>query len=96
MLVLTRKKDQSIVIGDNIEVTVLEIQGEQVRIGVKAPKSVSVHRKEIYLEIQEENRRAAEIGNVELDAVMRNAVVRDAADTANNAAKARIKGNCEK
>ena len=73
MLVLTRKKDQSIVIGDNIEVTVLEIQGEQVRIGVKAPKSVSVHRKEIYLEIWEENRRAAEIGNVELDAVMKNA-----------------------
>lgn len=63
MLVLTRKKDQSIVIGDNIEITVLEIQGDQVRIGVKAPKNVAVHRKEIYLEIQEENRRAAEIQN---------------------------------
>ncbi|NSW90065.1 MAG: carbon storage regulator CsrA [Firmicutes bacterium] len=63
MLVLTRKKDQSIVIGDNIEITVLEIQGDQVRIGVKAPKNVVIHRKEIYLEIQEENRRAAEIQN---------------------------------
>ncbi|NLC69673.1 MAG: carbon storage regulator CsrA [Clostridiaceae bacterium] len=60
MLVLTRKKDQSIVIGDGIEITVLDIQGDQVRLGVRAPKNVPVHRKEIYLEIQEENRKAAE------------------------------------
>jgi carbon storage regulator len=59
MLVLTRKKDQSIVINDNIEITVLEIQKDQVRIGIKAPKNITVHRKEIFLEIQEENRRAA-------------------------------------
>lgn len=60
MLVLTRKKEQSVVIDDNIEITIIDIQGDQVRLGIKAPRSVSVHRKEIYLEIQEENRKAAE------------------------------------
>lgn len=59
MLVLARKKGESIVINDNIEITVFEIQGDQVKIGIEAPKSVSVHRKEIYREIQEENRKAA-------------------------------------
>lgn len=67
MLVLTRKKEQSIIINDNIEITLLDIQGEQVRIGIKAPKSVSVYRKEIYLEIQEENKKASEIRNISLD-----------------------------
>jgi len=70
MLVLTRKKDQSLVINDNIEITVLEIQGDQVRIGINAPKSVTVHRKEVYLEILEENRKAANIGNVKLDELL--------------------------
>lgn len=60
MLVLTRKKGQSIVVNDNIEITVLDIQGDQIRIGIEAPKEISVHRKEVYLEIQEENRKAAE------------------------------------
>lgn len=64
MLVLTRKKDQSIVISDNIEITILEVQGDQVRIGINAPRSVSVYRKEIFLEIQEENRRAADIKDI--------------------------------
>lgn len=71
MLVLTRKKDQTIIINDNIEITVLEIQGDQVRIGIKAPRNVSIHRKEIFLEIQEENRKAAETGNVSLDSIMK-------------------------
>ncbi|MDX2065239.1 MAG: carbon storage regulator CsrA [Fimbriimonadaceae bacterium] len=53
MLVLTRKLGQSIVIGDEIEVVVLEVRGEQVRIGIKAPSSVTVHRKEIYEQIAE-------------------------------------------
>lgn len=52
MLVLTRKIGQSIVIGDDIEVVVLEVRGEQVRVGIRAPKNVSVHRKEIYEQIQ--------------------------------------------
>lgn len=71
MLVLTRKKDQTIVINDNIEITVLDIQGDQVRIGINAPRNVSIHRKEVYLEIQEENRKAAETENVSLDNIMK-------------------------
>jgi carbon storage regulator len=61
MLVLTRKLHQSIVIGDGIEIVVLEIRGEQVRIGIKAPRDVKVHRKEIYDQIQDENRSASEV-----------------------------------
>ncbi len=54
MLVLTRKSNQSIMIGDDIEVSVLAIMGEKVRIGIQAPRDVPVFRKEVYLEIQEE------------------------------------------
>lgn len=54
MLVLTRKLHQSIIIGDEIEVVVLEVRGEQVRIGIRAPKDVTVHRKEIYDQIHVE------------------------------------------
>lgn len=71
MLVLTRKKDQSIIINDNIEVTILEIQGDQVRIGINAPRSVSIHRKEVFLEIQEENRRAAQVKTVDLQDLLK-------------------------
>ncbi len=59
MLVLTRKVHQSIMIGDSIEVVVLEVRGEQVRIGIRAPKTVPVHRKEIFEQIQSENEEAA-------------------------------------
>lgn len=72
MLVLSRKKDQAIMIGDNIELTILEIQGDQVRIGIIAPKNVSIHRKEIFLDIQEENRKAACSGMTQLDAILKN------------------------
>lgn len=61
MLVLTRKVHQSIVIGDEVEVVVLEVRGEQVRLGIKAPKTVSVHRKEIYEQIHEENVEASQV-----------------------------------
>jgi carbon storage regulator len=54
MLVLTRKSNQSIMIGDEIEVSVLGIMGEKVRIGIEAPRSVPVFRREVYIEIQEE------------------------------------------
>ncbi|MFN7017044.1 MAG: carbon storage regulator CsrA [Fimbriimonadales bacterium] len=60
MLVLTRKVNQSIMIGDDIEVIVLEVRGEQVRLGIKAPRSVAVHRREIYEAIQKENILAAQ------------------------------------
>ncbi len=55
MLVLTRKSNQSIMIGDDIEVSVLAIMGEKVRIGIEAPRSVPVFRKEVYLEIQQDS-----------------------------------------
>ncbi len=54
MLVLTRKSNQSIMIGDEVEISVLSIMGEKVRIGISAPRDVPVFRKEVYLEIQEE------------------------------------------
>ncbi len=60
MLVLTRRLNQSIKIGDDIEITVIEVRGDQVRLGVAAPRDVSVHRKEVYLQIQQENRAAAQ------------------------------------
>jgi len=59
MLVLTRKVNQSIVIGEGIEVVVLEVRGEQVRLGIKAPRDVAVHRKEIFEQIQSENEAAS-------------------------------------
>lgn len=55
MLVLTRKSNQSIMIGDEIEVSVLAIMGEKVRIGIEAPRSIPVFRKEVYLEIQQDS-----------------------------------------
>ena len=58
MLVLSRKKGQSIIIGDNIEITVVEIQGDTVRIGVNAPREVAVHRQEVFEQIAAENQQA--------------------------------------
>ncbi|HPX17957.1 MAG TPA: carbon storage regulator CsrA [Deltaproteobacteria bacterium] len=59
MLILTRKVGETVAIGDDIQVSVVEIKGTQVKLGIRAPKNVEVHREEIYLKIQEENRRAA-------------------------------------
>lgn len=59
MLVLSRKAGESIRIGDDVVVTVLEVKGDQIRLGIEAPKQVKVHRQEVYLEIQESNRQAA-------------------------------------
>ncbi len=55
MLVLARRLNESIIIGDDIEVVVIDIKGDQVKLGIRAPKRISVHRKEIYEEIQQEN-----------------------------------------
>jgi carbon storage regulator len=84
MLVLTRKSNQSIMIGDNIEVSVLAIMGEKVRIGIQADRTVPVFRKEVYLEIQAEQQdepaapseddgdgAAAQNGRSEVDAALR-------------------------
>jgi carbon storage regulator len=59
VLVLTRRANQSIMIGNDVVVTVLEVKGDQVRIGIKAPRSVTVHREEVYAELARENRAAA-------------------------------------
>ena len=59
MLVLTRRPNQSIMIGGNVVVTVLEVRGDQVRLGIKAPRDVDVHRDEVWAELQQANRAAA-------------------------------------
>ena len=59
MLALSRKKNEAIVINNNIEITILEIKGEQVKVGISAPKQVPVYRKEVYLQIQEANKAAS-------------------------------------
>ncbi|MCI8408563.1 MAG: carbon storage regulator CsrA [Lachnospiraceae bacterium] len=60
MLALSRKQNESIVIGNDIEITILDVKNDQVKIGINAPKHVGVYRKEIYLQIQEENKKAME------------------------------------
>ena len=66
MLILTRKLNESVVIGDEIEITVIEIEKGHIRLGIKAPKDISVHRKEIYERIQQENIKAAASKKVDL------------------------------
>jgi len=58
MLALSRKKGESLVINNNIEITVLELRGDQVKIGITAPKEIPIYRKEVYLQIEEENKAA--------------------------------------
>jgi carbon storage regulator len=64
MLVLTRSKDEAIVIGDGIEVTVLEVKGDKVKLGISAPASVPVHRKEVWLALRDANVAAADAKDV--------------------------------
>lgn len=59
MLVLSRQRDESIMIGDNVQITVVDIRGDKVRLGIVAPAEIAVHRKEIFDAIQRENRKAA-------------------------------------
>jgi len=68
MLILTRKKNERIMIGDKIEIVVTDIQDGKVKLGIKAPKNVDIHRKEIYVDIQNENKVAAS-GEVDLDSL---------------------------
>jgi carbon storage regulator len=74
LLVLTRKSNQSIMIGDEIEVSVLSIMGEKVRIGIQAPRTIPVFRKEVYLEIQQEK---AAGGREEVDKALENLSTED-------------------
>jgi carbon storage regulator len=61
MLVLSRQRDESIMIGDNIVVTIVDIRGDKVRLGIEAPTEIPVHRQEVYEAIQRENRRASQL-----------------------------------
>ncbi len=63
---MTRKKGEALVLNNNIEVTILEIRGDQVKIGVSAPKEVPIYRKEVYLQIQKENEESSNAENMEL------------------------------
>lgn len=65
MLALTRKKGEALVLNNNIEVTILEIRGDQVKIGVSAPKEIPIYRKEVYLQIQKENEAASSLDSLE-------------------------------
>ena len=64
MLVLSRQRDETIMIGDEVEITVVDIRGDKVRLGINAPRTIQVHRKEVYEAIQREN---AEAANVQID-----------------------------
>ncbi len=70
MLALARKTNESIIIDNDIEVTVLDIKSDQVKIGIRAPKSIPVYRKEIYLQIQEANKAAA-MENMDAESIKR-------------------------
>ena len=65
MLALSRKQGESIVIGNNIEITVLEAKGDQVKIGISAPKEVPIYRKEVYIQIQEANKASVDADGME-------------------------------
>jgi carbon storage regulator len=67
MLVLSRQRDETIMIGDEVEITVVDISGDKVRLGIDAPRHVRVHRKEVYQAIQRENAEAAQLGPGALD-----------------------------
>lgn len=65
MLALSRKKGEALVINNNVEVTVLEIKGEQVKLGINAPKEVPIYRKEVYVQIQDANKEAVNVDGLE-------------------------------
>jgi|GEM_PF-368948 len=71
MLVLSRQRDETIMIGDEIEITIVDIRGEKIRLGITAPTHIAVHRKEIYEAIKRENAQAARLERSELDGVAR-------------------------
>ena len=65
MLALSRKKNEAIIINNNIEITVLDIRGDQIKLGISAPKEIPIYRKEVYIQIQNENKQATDISGIE-------------------------------
>jgi len=66
MLALSRKKNEALVINNDIEITILDIRGDQVKIGIAAPKEVPIYRKEVYIQIQEANKEATNVENLDV------------------------------
>lgn len=69
MLVLSRQRDETIMIGDEIEISIVDIRGDKVRLGINAPTRIAVHRKEVYDAIKRENTQAAKLGTTDLDSL---------------------------
>ena len=65
MLALSRKKNEAIIINNNVEITILEVKGDQVKVGITAPKEVPIYRKEVYLQIQEANQESVNVEGME-------------------------------
>ena len=65
MLALSRKKNEAIVINNNIEITVLDIRGDQIKLGISAPKEIPIYRKEVYIQIQNENKEATDVAGLD-------------------------------
>lgn len=65
MLALSRKKNEALIINNNIEITVLEVKGDQVKLGISAPKEIPVYRKEVYMQIQEANKAAVDAEGID-------------------------------
>ena len=65
MLALSRKKNEAIIINNNIEITVLDIRGDQIKLGISAPKEIPIYRKEVYVQIQNENKEATDVAGLE-------------------------------
>jgi len=92
MLVLSRQRDETIMIGDEIEISIVDIRGDKVRLGINAPTRIAVHRKEVYDAIRRENTQAAKLGATDLDSLAqtikpgpaRRAMRNDAKSTANH------------
>jgi len=71
MLVLSRQRDEAIMIGDDVEITIVDIRGDKVRLGITAPTRISVHRKEVYAAITQENEKASRIESQDLSELVR-------------------------
>ena len=65
MLALSRKKNEAIIINNNIEITVLDIRGDQIKLGISAPKEIPIYRKEVYIQIQNENKQATDAAGID-------------------------------
>ncbi|SEF66259.1 carbon storage regulator, CsrA [Butyrivibrio sp. Su6] len=65
MLALSRKKNEAIIINNNIEITVLDIRGDQIKLGISAPKEIPIYRKEVYIQIQNENKQATDVSGID-------------------------------